>query len=179
MDIDSILKKSSLSLYHDSKKILVKSEFRFLNKGNLGMIFIGLLSLALMIATIVKVEKMIIVIFAIIIGLFMFIFSILGILKQVTDFVEISDRKIKFSNSLKKYDFLFKPNFKIKVKSSIERVKRRGSPASYFCIVELILKTDNGKFRILDFQTDEKDAAEAKMLGKDIKRMIFERIGNF
>lgn len=170
-----VLKKVGLSVHSDAHKLRIKSKFNLWNRGNAGMVFIGILSLILLIFNLWFVKDNIV---KVVFSIFMFgllVFSILGILKQLFDYVEITNHKIKFSNSLKKRKHTLRPSFKIKVKSSIERVKRRGRPASYFCLVELFLKTSFGKFRILDFQSDRKYEDELKKLGNELKHMIEER----
>ncbi len=174
--IEQSLRKASISLHTDAKRLLIKSEFYFWNKGNIGMLLIGLLGLVAIILSILKVKDTFSMVFVIVLGTAFIIFTFLGVLKQVSDFVEFSGGKIRFSNSLKKQEFLIRPEFKIKVKSSTMKVKRRNSPASYFRIVELFLKTDDNKIRILDFQMDDKDSTEADKLGKEIKRMMKERL---
>lgn len=173
-DLKASLKKASISLQSDSKKLLIKSEFYFWNKDNIGMLFIGLMGLTAIVLAILKAKDTFSMVFVIVLGVVFVIFTIIGIFKQVSDFVEVSDQKIKFSNSLKRREFLIKPDFKIKVKSSIIRMKT-GSSASYFRVVEFFLKTNNGKFRILNYQMYKKDSNEAKELNKEIKKMIKER----
>ncbi len=64
-----------------------------------------------------------------------------------------------FSNSLKNKKISLGSGYKIKVKSEILHTKtRRNSSRSYFSIIELFLKINDKKFRILDFQVDKKDA---------------------
>ena len=139
------------------------------------MVFIGILSALLLAFNIWFVKDDIVKIVFSILMLGLLIFSILTILKQLFDYVEITQRKIKFSNSLKSRKHTLRPSFKIRVKSSIHRVKKRGRPTSYFCLVELFLMTSFGKFRILDFQSDRKYEDELKILGNELKNMIEER----
>ena len=104
-----------------------------------------------------------------------FIFTVLVILKQLKDFVEVSKTTIKFSNSLEKKEIHLNSEFKIKVKSEILYVKTRNpGSGSYFCMVEVFLKIKDRKHRILDFQVAKKYSKEAKDLGKEIKKMILE-----
>ena len=174
--IEQSLRKASISLHADAKRLLIKSEFYFWNKGNMGMLLIGFMGLAAIILAILKVKDTFSMVFVIALGITFIIFTFLGVLKQVSDFVEFSRGKIRFSNSLKKQEFLIRSEFKIKVKSSTTKVKRRNSPASYFRVVELFLKTADDKIRILDYQMDQNDSAEADELGKEIKRMMKERL---
>ena len=176
MDIDSILKKASLSLYSNSEKVRVQSKFYFTDRGNLGLLFIVLISLFLMYVSLFIAKELGVQVFLIILSTIILVFAILTILKQLKDFVEVSRGKIHFSNSLIKNEIELNSDFKIKMKSEIIHAKtKRYTSGSYFCIVELFLKINGEKFRVLDYQVDEKDSKEAKLLGKEIKRMIFDR----
>ena len=177
MKLDSILKKASLSLNSSSEKIRVFSKFYLTDRGNLGLLFFILISMFLLYLSIFKTEGIGIQVFLIIISSAILVFTILTILKQLNDFVEASKGRVSFSNSLNKKEIIVNSEFKIKVKSEIIHTKtRRNNSGSYFCIIELFLKIKDKKYRILDFQVDEEDSKEAKILGKEIKKLILEKI---
>ena len=178
-EFDSIIKKASLSLNSNSEKIRVSSKFNFTDKGNLGLLFFIVISLFLFYISIFKTKEIVVQIFLIVLSSVILIFTIMTILKQLSDFVEVYKGTISFSNSLKKKEILLTSDFKIKVKSDIIHTKtRRNSSGSYFCIIELFLKIKDKKYRILDFQVDEEYSKEAKVLGKEIKRLILEKVNN-
>lgn len=179
MKLDSILKKASLSLNSSSEKIRVSSKFYFTDRGNLGLLFFMVISIFLLYVSIFKTKEVGVQVFLIMLSSIILVFTIMTILKQLKDFVEVYKGRITFSNSLKKNEILITSSFKIKVKSDIIHTKtRRYSSGSYFCIIELFLKTKDKKYRILDFQVDEKDSKEAKLLGKEIKHLILEKVNN-
>ena len=176
MNLESILNKASLTLNSDNKGFRVYSSFNFFNKSNIGLLLILLLSLTLGFIGIFKSNDFIVQVFLIVLSLIVLVVSLLTIIKQTSDFLEVSDGKLKFSNNLKKKEFSVYSDFKIKVKSDIVHVKtKRGTKGSYFCIVELFLKINGKKYRILDYQVDEKDSKEGKFLGKEIKQMILDK----
>ena len=179
MELDPILKKAGLSLNSNSERISVRSKFNFTGKGNLGLLLFLLISLFLLFISIFKVREIGVQVFLIILSTVILVFSIVTILKQLNDFVEANKGRVSFSNSLKKNEILITSDFKIKVKSDIIHTKTsRNSSGSYFCVIELFLKIKEEKYRILDFQVDEEDSKEAKMLGKEIKRLILEKVNN-
>ncbi len=177
MDFSSILKKANLSLNSDAEKIRVQSKFYFTDRGNIGLIFFLGISLFLFYISVFKAKETGAQIFLMILSIAILVFTVLVILKQLKDFLEIYNGRIKFSNTLKDKEVNLNSAFKIKVKSDIIHVKtRRSSSGSYFCVVELFLKINDEKFRILDFEVDKKDSKEAKKLGKEIKKMILEKV---
>lgn len=175
MNIESSLQKISLRLVSNSDKLHIKSVFSLTDRGNVGLMFIGFVGLAIILFITTQSTETWVVILFIVIGALLMFASILGILKQTYDFLEVTNKQITFSNSLVKRTFVLEPDFKIKMDSSIEKIKRKGRPASYFCLVELYLKTNKGKYRILDFERDKRYKEEVKELGKEIKKMIKER----
>lgn len=175
MNLESILRKASLNLEKDSRRLVIKSKFFLFNSGNLGLLFFFLVSLFLFYISIFEAKEIIIQIILILLSVIVLVFTILAIYKQVNDFIEVNQNVIKFSNNLKTIQLSSKSNFKIKIRTNTIKTKTyRYSSGSYFYIVELFLKTNDRKYRILDFQVDEKDKYQAKILGKEIKRMILE-----
>ena len=175
MNLENILKKASLKLVIDSQKLRVESKFYFSDRGNLGLLLFILIALFGMYISFFEVKEQGVQIFLSVISVTILVFTIMVILKQLKDFVEVSKGSLKFSNSLKEKDIYLNSEFKIKVKSEIIYVKTRNpGSGSYFCIVELFLKIKDEKHRILDFQVDKKYSKEAKELGKEIKKMILE-----
>ena len=175
MNFEKILKKASLKLYNDPQKLKVESKFYLTDRGNLGLLFFIVLALFLIYISFIEVKETGVQVFLLVLSVAILIFTIIVIIKQLKDFVEVSRRTIKFSNSLKEKEIQLNSEFKIKVKSEIIYVKTRNlGSGSYFCIIELFLKIKDEKHRILDFQVDKKDSKEAKALGKEIKRMILE-----
>lgn len=175
MNLEKILSKASLKLVNDSQKLRVQSKFYFTDRGNLGLLFILIIALFLLYLSLFEVKELGLQIFLAVLSVAILGFTIIVILKQIKDFVEVTRGIIQFSNSLKEEKIHLNSEFKIKVKSEIIHTKtKRNSSGSYFCIVELFLKIEDKKYRILDFQVDKKHSKEAKALGKEIKKMILE-----
>jgi hypothetical protein len=175
MNFEKILRKASLKLINDSQKLRVESKFYFSDRGNLGLLFFLFIAFFLLYFSVFEVREIGVQIFLLILSLTILVFTIMVILKQLKDFVELSNSTIKFSNSLREKEIHLNAEFKIKLKSEIIYVKTRNPVSgSYFCIIELFLKIKDKKHRILDFQVDKKYSKEAKLLGKEIKKMILE-----
>ncbi|PWG06462.1 hypothetical protein [Polaribacter aquimarinus] len=177
MNFEKILKKASLKLYNDCQKLKVESKFYLSDRGNLGLLFFLVLALFLIYISFFEVKEIGVQVFLLVISVAILFFTIIVIIKQLKDFVEVSRRTIKFSNNLKEKEIQLNSEFKIKVESqTIHTKSRRNSRGSYFSIIQLFLKINGEKYRILDFQVDKKDSKEAKALGKEIKRLILEKV---
>jgi hypothetical protein len=175
MNLEKILNKASLKLVNDSRKLRVESKFYCTNRGDLGLLFFLIIALFLLYISLFEAKELGVQIFLSVLSVAILVFTIMVILKQLKDFVEVSKGSIKFSNSLKEKEIQLNSDFKIKVKSDIIHTKtRRNSSGTYFCVIELFLKIKDEKHRILDFQVEEKYSKEAKELGKEIKKIILE-----
>lgn len=177
MDIAGLLKKSNLSLYNDSKMLLIKSKLNFSNEPTIGVLIIGVMAFCAILISIFDSEDVFVAIFILIIGLVMLTFTLFTLSKQVTDFVLVTHNKIKFSNSLKRKEFAISSHMGVRMKSKIDYTRtHQYLSGSSFCIIELFLAVDGKELRILDFIMDKRDEAEANFLGEKIKAILEERL---
>ena len=112
-----------------------------------------------------------------ILGGFFFVFGVLVILSQVTNFVKITSDKIIIRNSLKKYSFSLRSSLKVRIRfeTVYVRINKPGS-GSYWRTVELFLAKDDIEYRMLDFSVSDMYSADANKLGADLLQKIKKRI---
>ena len=111
------------------------------------------------------------------IGIVLLIASLAVLCKQITDFLLVTNHEIVFRNSLRRRRIPIGPD--VKVKTLIERRREQSSSrprGSYSWSVELFVKLDKRKYRILDFLMEDEDEKEAEVLSKIISKYIKKKI---
>jgi hypothetical protein len=116
--------------------------------------------------------------FMLFLGIFFMVVSVAGIVKQFTDFLLVTDKEIVFRNSLRKKTFPIAPD--LKGKTSIERKFTNVTriKGSYSRQVDLFIKKNKIKYRILDFSMEDESSEEVKYLSKAISQFIKSKIKN-
>lgn len=177
-EFDFAIEEASISISENEERYLIKSIFKFMNTSNIGILFFLIISLFLLIITFTKGEDWISIVSGSVFSGSFFIFSVMGLLKQVTDFVEVTNDEIKFMNSLRVKKFPLDSEMKIKVVARTEYIKMksiRGS-GSFFRHIEIYLTYKKEEYRIFNFQVDDKYSSEANKLGSEIVHKIKKRI---
>jgi hypothetical protein len=95
-DILEIMNQAYLKIVADDKLVEIKHKFRLKDKSNLGVIFFLFGGLFLIIAPFIKTSDTTTKIIGIVLGLLLAAFSILTIIRQVTDGLQIKDQIITF-----------------------------------------------------------------------------------
>jgi hypothetical protein len=107
-----------------------------------------------------------------VLGLLLAVFSILTIIRQVTDGLQIKDQIITFRHNLKQTIIPLSGNLKIKMKTEVMKIRRVGTLGSDFIIVTHFLQDHNTETPILKFQMDNSNADNAKKLGNELTRIM-------
>ena len=108
-------------------------------------------------------------------GVILIMLSILITIKTLTDFLLITDTEIIFRNSLKKRTITIEKGLKVKVKAKkVKRWSRKTIDRTFG--VDIYIKKDDYKYRIIDFLSELKDRESAELAGKMIDRYITKRI---
>jgi hypothetical protein len=150
----------------------IKHKFRLCDKSNVGVIFFLLGGLFLIIAPFIKTSDTTTKIIGIILGLLLFVLSILTLLRQVADRLKIKDQIITFRHNLKQTKIPLSSNLKVKMKTEVMKIRRVGTLGSDFIIVTHFLEDNNIETPILKFQMDNSNADNAKKLGNELTRII-------
>ena len=176
--IKESLKKASLVMQLENDSLKINSTFSLFNRFNFGMVVILVFSLLLIAISIYKATEITLV-FLVLFGLLLMIVSVASILKQFTDFLLVTDKEIVFRNSLQKKIFPITPD--LKVKTSVKRkftLRASSVQGSYSREVDIFIKKDKIKYRILDFIMEDESSEETKYLSKAIARFIKSKIKN-
>ena len=102
-------------------------------------------------------------------------FSILTLIRQVADGLQIKDHIITFRHNLRQTIIPLSGNLKIKMKTEVMKIRRVGTLGSDFIIVTHYLQDHNIETQILKFQMDNSNADDAKKLGNELTRIINEK----
>lgn len=171
-DILKIANQACLTILADDKTVEIKHKFRLGDKSNLGVVLFLLGGLFLIIAPFIKTSDTTTKMIAIVLGLFLTIFSILTLIRQVADGLQIKDNIFTFRHNLKQKTIPLSGNLKIKMKTEVTKIRRVGSLGSDFIIVTHFLQDNNIETPILKFQMDNSNADDAKELGNELTRII-------
>ncbi len=175
-ELRDIINAASISVSDTEERLLIQSKFKFFNKFNFGVLFFLVGGLFLILVSFLKVNDLLSTILGTILGGIMVVFSLYVIIKQVIDFVEVTNNEIRFRDGFKVKVFLLNSDMKIKLKRETQYVSSQSSFGSYFRNIELYLINDNTEFRIFNFQVDEQYSKEAGMLGIKLTGLIKKRI---
>jgi len=132
--------------------------------------------LFLIVVPFVKESNTISKIFGIILGLFFIVLSVLCLIRQVTDEILIRDNIISIQYNLKGTIYSLNDNLKVKMKTEIMEIRRPSSLGSDFIIVSLFLLDRNKETTILQFQMENSYSYNAIKLGKELSRIINDKL---
>jgi len=171
-DILKIANQASLKILADDKVVDIKHKFRIADKSNLGILFFLLGGLFLIVISFIKTSDNTSKIIGIALGFLLLVLSILTLIRQVTDGLEIKDNILTFRHNLKRTTIPLNESKKIKMKTEIMKVRRVGTLGSDFIIITHFLQDYNKETLILKFQMDNANADIAKKLGNELTRII-------
>ncbi len=172
---DEILKianQACLKILADDKLVEIKHKFRLGDKSTLGVIFFLFGGLFLIFVPFIKTSDTTTKIIGIVLGLFLAVFSILKLIRQVADGLQIKDNLFKFRHNLKRTTIPLNSNLKVKMKTEVMKIRRVGTLGTDFIIVTHFLQDNNIETPILKFQMDNSNADNAKKLGNELTRII-------
>ena len=171
-DIQKISNQACLTILADDKTLEIKHKLRLGDKSNLGVVFFLFGGLFLIIAPFIKTSDSTTKIVGIILGLLLVVFSILTLIKQVCDGLQIKNQIVIFRHNLKRTTIPLNTNLKVKMKTEVMKIRRVGSLGSDFIIVTHFLQDHNIETPILKFQMDKANADNAKKLGNELTKII-------
>jgi hypothetical protein len=171
-DIQKISNQACLTILADDKTLEIKHKLRLGDKSNLGVVFLLFGGLFLIIAPFIKTSDSTTKIVGIILGLLLVVFSILTLIRQVCDGLQIKNQIVMFRHNLKRTTIPLNTNLKVKMKTEVMKIRRVGSLGSDFIIVTHFLQDHNIETPILKFQMDKANADNAKKLGNELTKII-------
>ncbi|MGL2987186.1 hypothetical protein ACSVH5_06280 [Flavobacterium sp. RSSA_27] len=171
-DILKIANQACLKILADDKLVEIKHKFRLGDKSTLSVIFFLFGGLFLIIAPFIKTSDTTTKFIGIVLGLLFLVLSILTLIRQVADRLQITDRTITFRHNLKQSIIPLSSDLKVKMKTEVMNIRRVGTLGSDFIVVTHFLQDHNSETPILKFQMDKENADNAKKLGNELTRMI-------
>ncbi|MBK8145179.1 MAG: hypothetical protein IPK62_09355 [Bacteroidetes bacterium] len=154
-----------MTIVADNKTVKIKHTFRLGDTSNLGVIFFLLGGLFLIIAPFLKTSDITTKIIGIALGFLIAVFSILTLIRQGADGLQIKDHTLTFRYNLKRTTIDLNSNLKVLMKTEVLKIRRVGSVGSDFIIVTHFLQNHTIETPILKFQLDHANAENAKKLG--------------
>ncbi len=167
-----IANQACLQILADDKLVEIKHKFRLKDKSNLYVIFFLFGGLFLIIVPFIKTSDTTTKIIGIVLGLLLAVFSILTVIRQVTDGLQIKDHILTFRHNFKKRIIPLTSNMKIKMKTEVMKIRRVGTLGSDFIIVTHFLQDYNIETPIFTFQMDKANADNAEKLGYELTRIM-------
>lgn len=171
-DILKIAAQAGLKISVDDNLVEIQHKFRIENKSNLGVMFFLFAGLFLVIAPFIKASDTTTIIIGIVLGLSLVVFSILTIIRQVADGLQIKDQIITLRHNLKQTVIPLTGNLKIKMKTEVMKIRRVGTLGSDFIVVTHYLQDQKIETPLLKFQMDNENADNAKKLGNELTTII-------
>lgn len=174
------LNQASLKIILNQNQLSVKSTFDPFKKSNFSLLLIFGIAMTGVILTVLFAEELVALIVGLTICGGILVFSLLTILKQLTDFISIDHERLFFRNSLRSHQFDLHPQMKIKIRAKNDYVKlaQPGSGTNYR-VFDLYLTHQEIEYRVLNFQMEAKNTQEANKLASEIARLIKEKIRDF
>jgi hypothetical protein len=170
-----ITDKASISIKIENGSMVAYSEFRLFNRFNIGILLLLTLGIGIIIISIVNANGIELAI-GLLIGIVLTISFLAVLLKQLTDYLVVTDKEIVFRNSLRKRTFQITPDLKVKTVIERKYTKATHTGGSYSRGVEVFIKKDKIKYRVFDFLMEDEYSEEVKYLSKMIKRFIRKKI---
>lgn len=175
-DILKIANQASLNIITYDKFVSIKHKLRFNDKSIWGIFFFLCGGIFFIVLPFVKVSDTTSKSIGIVIGLLLFVLSILTLIRQVTDGIKISDNRVTFRHNLKKTTVPVSRDMKIKMKIEILKIRRVGTIGSDFIIVTHYLQDLNNEIPVLKFQLNSSYADKARKLGNEITRILDDKL---
>jgi hypothetical protein len=178
--IDKIAKKCGVHIKSNEDRLLIQSRFTLRNKSVSGFLILVILGVSLMISCFfVNGAGIGAKIYLMILGLLIFAIGAVSVVIQTTNFIELKGNTLTYRYVLRTTRIVLSKEDNVKMESKMKHVKRlrnQYGQDSYFRVVTIVLNTREGRPDIFDFQLDEDHAREAKYFGKEIERIINQRI---
>ena len=171
-NILNIAKRANLKLSVDNKVLTVKQTISFKNKSTWGVLFFLFGGLFLITAPLIKISDNTTKVIGVVLGLLLVFITILTLIRQVADGLQIKDKTILFRNNLKKTIIPINDNQNVIFKTELLRIRRESTLGSDFILVTLFLNELNEEKPILKFQMDNFDSDIAKKLGFELTKLI-------
>ena len=171
-DILKFANQACLKIVANDNLVKIQHKFRLADKSNLGVISFLFCGLFLIITPFIKTSDTTTKIIGIVLGLLFVMFSVLTLVRQVSDGLQIKDHVIKVRHNLKQTVIPLNSDLKIEMKTEVMRIRRVGTLDSDFIIVTHFLQDRNIKTPILKFQMDNTEADNAKKLGNELLQII-------
>lgn len=175
-DILAIANQAGLKISVNDSTVDIRHKYRVGDRSNWGVLLLLPGGIFLMLASFLKTSGNVSKIAGIAIGLLFFIMSVLTLIRQVADRLTIKNQQISFRYNLRAASVLPGPGMKIKMETEISEISRVGSLGSTFISARFYLQTINKEIPVFKFQMNNTDAAKAIRLGKEITRIINERL---
>ncbi len=177
-EIFDTAKQVGLTITDDSINLEIKHKIRFSDKSMFGiLIFIlgGILFIAIpFIKTIDTTSK----ILSFLIGLSFFVFGVLTFIRQFSDSLKITAKKMTFRYNLKSTSIPLDKSLIVKMKTEIMKVSRVATVGTDIIIITHYLKTIDKEIPIFRFQLENKYSDKAIRLGNTITTIFNNRLLN-
>jgi len=174
-DIINIANQASLKISVDNDLLEIKHKLKFGDKSTLGVIFFLFGGIFLILTPFVKFSDTMTKLIGIIIGFLIVVFTVLTLIRQVIDGIQIKGHIMTYRQNLKKQIFILKGDAKIKMKTEVMQIRRAGTLGSDFIIVTHYLHDGNNETPILKFSMEKKEEDNAKKLGNELTWLINAR----
>jgi hypothetical protein len=171
-DILKIANQASLKILVDDKAVDIRHKFRLGDKSTLGVLFFLFGGAFFILIPFIKTSTESSKYIGPFIGVGILVLSILSLIRQVVDGIQIKDNILTIRHYLKQTTFPLNSSIKIKMKIELMKIRRSGTKGSDFIIVKHFLQDQNKEIPILSFQMDNANAKNAKKLGNELTRII-------
>ena len=174
MDIDilKIANTANLKFLDGDKVLLIKHKLDLHNQSAWGLLFFLCGGIILIVLPFIKISDTFSKIIGVIIGILLFVVSVLTLIREIVDGLEIRENTITFRYNLKKTVLPISTTMKVKMKTEIMKIRRVGTLGSDFIIVTHYIEYSNKEIPVLMFQMDNLHADDAKKLGTKVTQII-------
>ena len=166
--------KTGLSFREKEGSLLIKPRL-MLNRFDIGALLLFVVGFCLIVIALWKTDNAFDFYVVLGFGVILEIGGALATIKTLSDFLLITDSEIVFRNSLKEKKLKIEQGLKVKVKTKKIRSRTRNWHKSTIS-VDIYIKRNGNKYRIIDFLAERKDRDAADFTGKLITAYINKKI---
>jgi len=177
-DLEAIAKKAGLIIRDNNDSLLIRTKFNILNKSDFGIALFIILGILITCLTFDKSADFVSRIIGLSLGLGIATVSSFILISNLTNFIDVTDKRIIIRNKLRTNTIVNDSPITIKMKTRKDEIRLKTQPGSgsKFQIIDIIISQKNKEYHALNFQHDIKYSSKINSLGQLITHLIKDKL---
>jgi hypothetical protein len=170
--IADLAKNAGITLSDDGNVIYIRHNYSFSDRSNWGVLWFLFGGLFFIMAPFIKHSGILSTYIGVTLGTLLVILSIMTLVRQMTDGLQIKDNILTIQYHLKRRSIILDDRITIKMNTKVMKVNRVGSMGSEFIVITHLIEDQYKEIPVFSFQMDNIWADNAKQLGNELTRII-------